>query len=68
MSRLKLVLPTIEYKEEIMDYKKEFIENNDSLDGTGGLRNSKLLRNGIGEFVIKIIFHQQRPLSIMGEY
>ena len=41
MSRLKLVLPTMEYKEEIMDYKKEFIENNDSLDGTGGLRNSK---------------------------
>lgn len=41
MSRLKLVLPTVEYKDEIMNYKKEFIENKDSMDGTGGLRNSK---------------------------
>lgn len=41
MSRLKLVLPTVEYKDEIMNYKKEFILNKDSMDGTGGLRNSK---------------------------
>ncbi len=39
MNRLKLVLPTIEYKSEIMDYKREFIEDGDSMDGTGGLRN-----------------------------
>ena len=41
MSRLKLVLPTVEYEDEIINYKKEFIENKDSMDGTGGLRNSK---------------------------
>ena len=41
MNRLKLVLPTVEYKAEIMNYKREFIENGDSMDGTGGLRNSK---------------------------
>lgn len=41
MNRLKLVLPTVEYKEEIMNYKKEFIENGDSMDGTAGLRNAE---------------------------
>lgn len=40
MNRLKLVLPTMDYKSEIMDYKREFIENGDSMDGTWGLRNS----------------------------
>ena len=37
MNRLKLVLPTLEYKEKLMDYKREFIENGDSMDGTAGL-------------------------------
>ena len=41
MNRLKLILPTPEYKNEIMGYKKEFIENQDSMDGTAGLRNFK---------------------------
>lgn len=40
MKRITLVLPTNKYKEQIMNYKKEFIENEDSLDGTAGLRNS----------------------------
>src|SRR5690554_4834001 len=39
VSRLRLVIPTLEYKDEIMNYKKEFIENRDSMDGTAGLRN-----------------------------
>lgn len=37
MNRLKLRLPTIEDKKIIMDYRREFIENNDNLDGTAGL-------------------------------
>jgi predicted acetyltransferase len=41
MNRLKLVLPTPEYKEKIMDYKREFIENGDSMDGTAGLKNAE---------------------------
>jgi len=41
MSRLKLVLPTPEYKEKLMDYKREFIENEDSMDGTAGLKNAE---------------------------
>lgn len=40
MNRLKLVLPTPEYKEKIMDYKREFIENGDSIDGSAGLKNA----------------------------
>ncbi|MGO1369190.1 MAG: GNAT family N-acetyltransferase [Senegalia sp. (in: firmicutes)] len=41
MNRLKLVLPTTEYKDKIMDYKREFIESRDSMDGTAGLRNAE---------------------------
>lgn len=41
MTTLKLILPTAEYKDEIMNYKDEFIKNNESMDGTSGLRNAK---------------------------
>lgn len=40
MERIKLVLPTPQYKEKLMDYKREFIENGDSMDGSAGLRNA----------------------------
>ena len=39
MNTLRLIVPTIRYKDEIMNYRKEFIENKDSMDGTSGLRN-----------------------------
>ncbi|MBU5677675.1 GNAT family N-acetyltransferase [Alkaliphilus sp. MSJ-5] len=45
MNRLKLVLPTPEYKEELMEYKREFIENEDSMDGTAGLRTAKTFKD-----------------------
>jgi len=41
MNRLKLVLPAPEYKEKLMNYKREFIKNEDSMDGTAGLRNTE---------------------------
>lgn len=41
MSILRLILPNKKYKDEIMNYKKEFIRDNDSMDGTSGLRNAK---------------------------
>ncbi len=41
MNRLKLVLPTPEYKEKVMNYKREFIESGDSMDGTAGLNNAE---------------------------
>lgn len=39
MSRLTLVIPTPKYEKQILEYKKEFLENGDSMDGTAGLRN-----------------------------
>ncbi|ABR48399.1 GCN5-related N-acetyltransferase [Alkaliphilus metalliredigens QYMF] len=50
MNRLKLVLPTPEYKNKIMDYKSEFIENGDSMDGTAGLRNTETFEEWYGAF------------------
>ena len=41
MNRLRLILPMPEHKEMIMAYKREFLENGDSMDGTAGLRNAE---------------------------
>ena len=35
--RLKLVVPTNEYKEQVMNYRKIFLENEESFDGCAGL-------------------------------
>ena len=35
---MKLIEPTMEYCPQIRAYRKEFLENGDSMDGTGGLR------------------------------
>jgi len=40
MGRLKLVKPSPEHKKLIMDYKREFIKNEDSMDGTAGLKDA----------------------------
>lgn len=50
MNRLKLVLPRPEHKDDIMSYKREFVENNDSMDGTGGLRNAETFEEWYSEF------------------
>lgn len=41
MNKLKLILPSTEYKTQIMDYKREFIENGEGMHGTSGLRNAE---------------------------
>lgn len=41
MNRLKLVLPTPDYKNIIMNYKSEFIASKDRMYGTGGLKNAE---------------------------
>ncbi len=41
MDRLKLVLPTAADKQAIWDYREEFLDNNDHLDGTGGLADAQ---------------------------
>ena len=35
---MELIEPTIEYCQQILTYKKEFLDCGDSMDGTGGLR------------------------------
>ena len=39
MNKLILIKPTKEYEEQGMNYKKAFIENNDSFDGCAGLED-----------------------------
>lgn len=41
MNRLKLILPSAEYKTQIMDYKREFIENEEGIHVPCSLRSSK---------------------------
>lgn len=38
---LTLILPSEAYLEQIWDYKKEFEENCDSMDGTAGLKDAQ---------------------------
>ena len=38
MIEIKLVKPTLKYAEDIMQYRKEFIDLNESMDGCGNLR------------------------------
>lgn len=51
MNRLKLVLPTPEYEEKLMDYKREFIENGDSMDGSAGLNNAETFEEWYSAFL-----------------
>lgn len=41
MNKLKLILPTLNYKSDIMDYRREFIENEDRMYGSGRLKNAE---------------------------
>lgn len=50
MNRLKLILPTPEYKEKVLAYKREFIENKDSMDGTAGLGNAETFEEWYNAF------------------
>ena len=49
MDRVKLILPTANYKGEILNYKNEFMKDNDSMDGTSGLRNAKSFENWLND-------------------
>lgn len=40
MDRIKLILPSDENKGQVLEYKREFEINGDSMDGTANLRNS----------------------------
>ncbi|MEG0753467.1 MAG: GNAT family N-acetyltransferase [Angelakisella sp.] len=38
---IKLVLPSEDFKEKVLNYKADFIKNSDSMDGTAGLENAQ---------------------------
>lgn len=42
---MKLIEPSIEYDREIMEYRREFLEHEDSLDGCGSLRRFENTRD-----------------------
>ena len=44
---LKLEIPTMEYKEQVMEYRKIFLENNESFDGCAGLEEINLYEEWI---------------------
>lgn len=50
MNRLKLVLPSPEYKEKLLDYRREFIENEESMHGTAGLENTEIFEEWYNAF------------------
>jgi predicted acetyltransferase len=39
MDEIKLIKPTIEYADDIMKYRQELLNSNDSLDGCGNLKS-----------------------------
>ncbi|MDD3336588.1 MAG: GNAT family N-acetyltransferase [Eubacteriales bacterium] len=41
MIELRLALPSVKDREAVLDYKREFLENGDSMDGTSALAASK---------------------------
>lgn len=41
MEKIELVNPSFFYKDQIMEYRNEFLQNSDSLDGTAGLKAAK---------------------------
>jgi predicted acetyltransferase len=36
MEKIKLIIPIKEYAEQVMNYKQEFINNNEEIHGDGG--------------------------------
>lgn len=39
MNKIKLISPKLNFKDQIEEYKKEFLLNSDSMDGCDGLGN-----------------------------
>lgn len=57
---MRLIFPTEQYKEQVLDYKKEFEQNMDSMDGTAGLNEAatyeewlQSLRNNLSKETVR---------------
>ncbi len=49
MSMIKLIKPALEYADEIMEYRQEFLDSGDSLAGCGSLRTCTSAEDWIDE-------------------
>lgn len=49
MSKIKLVEPAIEYAQDIMEYREEFLQSEDSMAGCGSLRDQKTVEGWLKE-------------------
>lgn len=52
---LKLLNPTMEYKEQVMNYRKVFLENGESFDGCSGLEECETYEKWIEQLQIEAI-------------
>jgi predicted acetyltransferase len=52
MSQIKLIKPTLEYAKDIMEYRKEFLDLGDSLDGCGSLRACSTAMEWISDLIM----------------
>ena len=59
MEKLKLVRPTLEYKEQAIEYIEEFYQNNSSIHGVGGL--TKYLENYEGWLIRLEEYRKPQP-------
>ena len=49
LSKIELVKPTIEYSQEIMTYKEDFLQSGDSMAGCGSLRDQETVADWLNE-------------------
>lgn len=49
---LTLVIPTPEYKEQVLSYKAEFLANGDDMAGTSGLRNAETFEEWLARDIL----------------
>lgn len=49
MSKIKLVKPTVEYAEDIMTYREDFLQSGDSMAGCGSLRDQNTVEDWLHE-------------------
>ena len=61
---LKLESPTNEYKDQVMEYRRIFLENGESFDGCAGLEECETYEewidfdNRLSKNMVKAMFHQ----------
>lgn len=49
MDKLKLIEPSMEYANEILDFRQEFLDCGDSMDGSGSLRRFERVEDWLDE-------------------